>query len=158
MHGPFRSRDAENSPPIGCGAVIRARLCQRDLLGGNGIYPITRTKVTERDRIVNSVAAIAEKGRVTASAARREAGLSAVLQRTSGPSCCVVPQRVVLQSRRMLVAVLLANTDTFHLSAKVSYPTHEPSLPSHAYSTPPCSHLGSRWQAGSQAHTHAADA
>ena len=57
-------------------------------------------------RTNNSVAAIAGKGWVTASAARREAGLWAVLQRTGHRSCRVVPHHVVLQSRRMTAAQL----------------------------------------------------
>ena len=57
-------------------------------------------------RTNNSVAAIAGKGWVTASAARREAGLWAVLQRTGHRSCRVVPHHVVLQSRRMTAALL----------------------------------------------------
>ena len=54
----------------------------------------------------DSVVAIAGKGRVTAIAARPEAGLSAVVQRTRDRRCRVVPQHVVLQSRRITTAVL----------------------------------------------------
>ena len=74
-------------------------------------------------RTNNSVAAIAGKGWVTASAARREAGLSAVLQRTRRRSCRVVPQHVVLQSRRILrVGTSVSSRRAKHIWSHFIYP------------------------------------
>ena len=99
-------------------------------------------------RTNKSVAAIAGKGWITASAARTEAGLSAVLQRTSDRIYRVVPQHVVLQSRRILkvgssVSSRCAKDIWSHSISppEIFYPTHEPSSPLEG---PLRSHFGSR--------------